>query len=72
MYAENIETIRQSETSEKEPYNYAKIQSKITAIQKQEVQEEPRKAPGQDLKPWNPMILQKFWYNSREEVKDWQ
>jgi hypothetical protein len=70
MMNENIETIRQSETSEKEPYDYAKVRSKIAAIEKQEMNDEPRKEPGQDLKPWDPMILQKFGYKDRNEVKN--
>lgn len=54
------ESIERTETKEKEPYSWERIQQKLAAIKMQEETAEPRKKPGGDISPRSPIILQKF------------
>jgi len=71
MY-ETIQTENQSierlAYGEKEPYSRSNVQRRLAEISKQELKEEPRKRPGEDLKPWDTMILGKFGYKTWEDV----
>ena len=55
-----IDSIEMQQNCEKIPYNYERVQQRISEIRQKEHEEERRKRPGQELKPDDPMILVKF------------